>query len=129
MEATMKWYVIDWLGKKVRVPAMKIQGKVWFHWQGQTHVLDTAGEARRGSGASKGQPGLIAAPMPGKVTKVFVSLGDKVASGQPVVVMEAMKMEYTLEADLNGIVRELNCKTGDQVNLNQLLARIGDANV
>lgn len=125
----MKWYVIDWLGKKVRVPAMKIQGKLWFHWHGQTHVVDTNSEARRGSGAQpKAQAGVIAAPMPGKVTKVFVRLGDKVATGQPVVVMEAMKMEYTLEADLCGVIRELNCKTGDQVNLNQLLARIGEAN-
>lgn len=125
----MKWFVMEWLGKKVRVPAMKIQGKIWFHWQGQTLVVDTNSEARKSQSGSKAQAGMIAAPMPGKVTKVFVRLGDKVSSGQPVVVMEAMKMEYTLEADLNGVVSELNCKTGDQVNLNQLLARIGEASV
>ncbi len=125
----MKWYVIDWLGKKIRVPAMKVSGKLWFQWQGQTHVIDTAAESRRGQGAQgKTQPGVISAPMPGKVTKVFVRLGEKVSPGQPLVIMEAMKMEYTLESDLDGVVRELNCKMGDQVNLNQLLARIGEAN-
>jgi acetyl/propionyl-CoA carboxylase alpha subunit len=123
----VKWYVLDWLGKKVRVPALKAQGKLWFHWQGQTQVIDLNESARRG-GASQGKAqGVITAPMPGKVTKVHVKIGDKVSSGQPVVVMEAMKMEYTLESDLSGIVRELNCKTGDQVGLSQLLARIADA--
>lgn len=125
----MNWYVVDWLGKKIRVPALKVQGKLWFHWKGQTHAVELAGGARRSSGVQgKTQAGIISAPMPGKVTKVFVRLGEKVSPGQPIVVMEAMKMEYTLESDLDGVVRELNCQTGDQVNLNQLLARIGEAN-
>ena len=121
----MKWYVVDWLGKKIRVPAMKMQGKLWFHWQGHTHVLDQTGESRRSSsGQSKANPGSILAPMPGKVTKVFVSEKTQVSLGQPLIVMEAMKMEYTLEASVAGILSELNCKAGDQVNLNQVLAKI-----
>lgn len=125
MAALMKWYVVDWLGKKIRVPAMKLQGKLWFHWQGKTYVIDQAGEARRGSsGQSKANPGSILAPMPGKVTKVFVGEKASVSTGQPLIVMEAMKMEYTLEASIAGVVSELNCKAGDQVNLNQVLAKI-----
>lgn len=121
----MKWFDVDWQGQRIRVPVMRAQGKLWFHWHGETHVLDLNGEGRKSQGgASKSHPGVIQAPMPGKVTKVFAHKGNQVQAGQPMVVMEAMKMEYTLEADVSGQVQEVNCQPGQQVSLHQVLVKI-----
>jgi biotin carboxyl carrier protein len=62
--------------------------------------------------------------MPGKVTKLFVSDGQEVKKGDSLLVMEAMKMEYTLKADANGSVEKITAKTGDQVTLGQLLVQL-----
>jgi len=64
--------------------------------------------------------GLIA-PMPGKVVKLLVAIGEQVAAGAPLVVLEAMKMEHTVRATEAGTVREL-AAVGDQVETDQLLA-------
>jgi acetyl-CoA/propionyl-CoA carboxylase biotin carboxyl carrier protein len=70
----------------------------------------------RGGGAS------ITSPMPGSVISVLVATGDAVSTGQPVVVVEAMKMEHTLRAAIDGVVVDVLVNVGDQVALNQLLA-------
>ena len=69
----------------------------------------------------------IESPMPGTVIAVLASLGESVAVGQPVVVVEAMKMEHTLRASTDGVVTELLVQVGDRVALNQLLAVIEPA--
>ncbi|MEQ8321306.1 MAG: acetyl/propionyl/methylcrotonyl-CoA carboxylase subunit alpha [Rhodospirillales bacterium] len=60
--------------------------------------------------------GDLTAPMPGKVTHVHVKAGAKVKRGQPLLVLEAMKMEHTIAAPADGTVSELRCKAGDQVD-------------
>ncbi len=60
--------------------------------------------------------GAIAAPMHGKVLSVSVTKGDKVAKGQRLMVLEAMKMEHALDAATDGIVAELSVAAGDQVS-------------
>ena len=57
----------------------------------------------------------VMAPMPGKVIKLNVMAGDKVAQGQDLGVLEAMKMEHTLTAPRDGVVATLAAKAGDQV--------------
>jgi 3-methylcrotonyl-CoA carboxylase alpha subunit len=59
--------------------------------------------------------GIIKAPMPGKIIAVLVEKGQAVEKGQPLVRLEAMKMEHTLSAALSGTVRELSVRVGDQV--------------
>lgn len=124
----MKWCEVEWLGKKLRVPALKSQGRLWFHWQGQTHVVDlNAGTRKAGAAQGKANPGVISAPMPGKITRVSVNKNDAVKRGQALVVMEAMKMEYTLEADRDGRVSEVNVSSGMQVGLGDVLVRVVEA--
>jgi acetyl/propionyl-CoA carboxylase alpha subunit len=124
----MRWIEVEFQGHKVRVPALKAQGRLWFHWRGENYVVEATGATRR-SGAEKstGKAGVITAPMPGKVTRVAVQAGDKVEKGQALVVMEAMKMEYTLEADRDGKVEEVGAHAGKQVALGEVLVRLGDA--
>lgn len=113
-------------GVDKRIWVARIGDQLWFHVDGQTWVVPAAeseGGASKGRG-SKTHAGRILAPMPGKVTKVAVKAGDKVVEGQTVVVMEAMKMEYTLSADIAGAVKDVRVTVGAQVKLGDLLAEI-----
>jgi biotin carboxyl carrier protein len=62
--------------------------------------------------------------MPGKVVSFAVKAGDKVLKGQPLAVMEAMKMEHTIAAPADGVLAELNVTAGQQVDVGAVLARI-----
>jgi propionyl-CoA carboxylase alpha chain/3-methylcrotonyl-CoA carboxylase alpha subunit len=62
--------------------------------------------------------------MPGKIVATPVKAGDAVAKGQPVVVLEAMKMEHALTAPFDGVVESVSASVGDQVVDGFELARI-----
>ena len=64
----------------------------------------------------------IIAPMPGLVTAIHRQAGDIVAKGDPILVMEAMKMEHALEAQMDGVISELSVKAGEQVEKGMILA-------
>lgn len=55
-------------------------------------------------------------PMPGKILKVLVSVGDEVKAGQGLLVMEAMKMEHTIKASHDGVVEDICFKEGELVD-------------
>ena len=57
----------------------------------------------------------VASPMPGKVVAVHVAVGDTVVAGQPLAVVEAMKMEHSLTAPADGIVEAVLVMPGAQV--------------
>ena len=121
----MKRYDLLLDGKKVRVWAQKIAGVLWYHYNGETRTFQPKSQyASGGSGASSITPGEVTSPMPGKIMKLHVSLGDIVSKGDVVVLMEAMKMEYSLEADISGKIEEVSISTGDQVSLGQVLIKI-----
>jgi len=65
----------------------------------------------------------LSAPMPGNIIRVLVQAGDKVISGQPLLVMEAMKMEHTINAPADGIVEQVFFQTGDLVQNNAELIK------
>ncbi|RIJ66458.1 ATP-grasp domain-containing protein [Brevundimonas sp. LPMIX5] len=66
--------------------------------------------------------GGLRAPMPGKIVAAPAKAGDAVIKGQPVVVLEAMKMEHALTAPFDGVVAEFNVAVGDQVTDGAVLA-------
>ena len=74
----------------------------------------------RDEGAGAGGT-LIRAPMSGRLIGLAVSEGQKIASGAPVAILEAMKMEHTLKAGLKATVKEVNAAEGDQVEEGQVL--------
>jgi propionyl-CoA carboxylase alpha chain len=71
--------------------------------------------------------GSLLAPMPGTVVRVAVEVGDTVAAGAPVVVLEAMKMEHVVSAPAAGIVAELAVRAGQAVDAGAELARVEPA--
>jgi acetyl/propionyl-CoA carboxylase alpha subunit len=66
--------------------------------------------------------GSLLAPMPGLVLRVLAEPGTVVTAGQPLLVLEAMKMEQTVSAPADGVVAELRAKAGEQVSTGQVLA-------
>ena len=59
--------------------------------------------------------GLLTAPMPGRIIKVMTERGSKVAKGDALLILEAMKMEHTITAPADGVVKELHYAAGEQV--------------
>lgn len=117
-------YFYEGEGGATPVHVEKLGGVYWIHVDGQTHQYDPeslGGGGRRQKAAHTDE---VVAPMPGKVTKVLVSIGDTVEVGQVVLVMEAMKMEYSLKAQASGKIEKLDCKVGDQVMLGKLLCKV-----
>jgi 3-methylcrotonyl-CoA carboxylase alpha subunit len=61
------------------------------------------------------ESGSLAAPMPGKVIAVMAKAGGRVTKGTPLLVLEAMKMEHTISAPSDGLVKDVRCAPGEQV--------------
>jgi acetyl/propionyl-CoA carboxylase alpha subunit len=70
--------------------------------------------------------GSLVAPMPGSVLRVGAAVGDQVAAGQPLIWLEAMKMEHTVAAPSDGVLVELTVEPGQQVDVGAVLARVDD---
>ena len=68
--------------------------------------------------------GSLLAPMPGSVLRVGATVGDTVTAGQPLIWLEAMKMEHTVTAPADGVLAELNVEAGQQVDVGAVLARV-----
>ena len=73
---------------------------------------------------STNEPGDLKALMPGKVTKVLVSSGQNVKVGEPVLLMESMKMEQTIVATIDGSVSEILVSEGDTVEVGKIMIKI-----
>ena len=66
----------------------------------------------------------VGANIPGTINKILVKEGDEVSAGQPVAVIEAMKMESNILAKIDGVVDKIFIKEGDQLIANQLVAKM-----
>jgi propionyl-CoA carboxylase alpha chain/3-methylcrotonyl-CoA carboxylase alpha subunit len=79
---------------------------------------------RGGSGSGPASDGSLRAPMPGKIVAVPAKPGDIVTKGQPIVVLEAMKMEHALVAPFDGVVETVGAAVGEQVVDGAVLATV-----
>jgi acetyl-CoA/propionyl-CoA carboxylase biotin carboxyl carrier protein len=100
---------------------------LWLGIEGRTWALtEIERSAAVESGGSRGGP--LTSPMPGTVLAVRVSQGEHVVAGTPLLVVEAMKMEHTITAQVDGVVSELFVHAGQQVALDQPLAVVTPEN-
>jgi acetyl-CoA/propionyl-CoA carboxylase biotin carboxyl carrier protein len=97
-------------------------GVIWLGAGGHTWMVreEEALAVRRDRAASA--DGTVRSPMPGTVQAVPVTEGQPVAAGQPLVIVEAMKMEHTVTAPLDGTVTDVLVKGGQQVAMDETLA-------
>jgi 3-methylcrotonyl-CoA carboxylase alpha subunit len=94
---------------------------VFSEGQAFAFTLPGAGGGAGGGGAGDGT---LLSPMPGRVIAVEVRQGDKVAKGQKLLTLEAMKMEHSMLAPFDGVVAELEAAVGAQVTEGTLLVRV-----
>ena len=79
-------------------------------------------QGRRGAGGGAEGPRAVKAPMPGRVVRTLVAVGDEVAEGQGVAVIEAMKMQNELKSPKSGRVARVAVAAGDTVGAGDVLA-------
>ncbi len=101
-------------------------GTVWLAADGRVTALREQERSSSAAGAVAGD-GAVTSPMPGTVTVVQAAVGDEVAVGTPLLVVEAMKMEHVLTAPIAGTVAELGVTAGQTVALDERVALVTPA--
>jgi geranyl-CoA carboxylase alpha subunit len=110
-------------GIRTAVPYHNALNASWFSWHGTSFALTD--ETHQPPAANDGAgSGLIRAPMDGLVLDVRCQKGQKVSKGEVLAVMEAMKMEHSLRADVDGTVETVSIQGGDQVKGKQIVLTI-----
>ncbi|GAA1351688.1 acetyl-CoA carboxylase biotin carboxylase subunit [Catellatospora bangladeshensis] len=103
--------------------AMARQGDVlWLGAEGRTWALTETAGAELSGHRAEGSAGPVTSPMPGTVLVARAAQGDHVTAGQALFVVEAMKMEHTVTAPVDGVLAEVNVRAGQQVALDETLA-------
>ncbi|SFN08103.1 acetyl-CoA carboxylase biotin carboxylase subunit [Variovorax sp. OV329] len=112
-------------GVHANVHVARSQARLLMHLDGRAHeVIDTSLAPPTGSAGAGGGDGLLRAAMSGRITALLASEGDTVAAGQPLLTLEAMKMEHLHCAPRAGRLSALHVAVGEQVAMRQLVAEV-----
>lgn len=103
------------LGETAVQGVVRRDGDVFHVFTGGQHFTLTYNDPMAHAGEVETLGGRLTAPMPGKVVAVLVQAGATVVKGEPLVIMEAMKMEHTIAAPGDGVVEDVLYEVGDQV--------------
>jgi geranyl-CoA carboxylase alpha subunit len=98
--------------------------RLWFLHRGVTHAVRDLTLAAPESGAAGGGDGKVRAAMNGRVVAVLVKQGERVAAGQAVMTLEAMKMEHVHRAGIAGTVSAIDVTEGEQVAMGKVVVEI-----
>ncbi|MFA5522553.1 MAG: pyruvate carboxylase [Castellaniella sp.] len=105
--------------------------RVFFELNGQSRVVQVAEKGKAPASArpkaDPGNPAHVAAPMPGMIAGLAVTDGQRVTAGDPLLVIEAMKMETTLSAPCDGVVSDITVAAGTRVESRDLLMVLAPA--
>ena len=102
---------------------------VFFELNGQPRTIEIVNKEFSKNVVAKikseeGNPNHIGSPLPGQVAKIFVNEGTKVIKGDRVLVIEAMKMETTINAEKSGTIKKIHINSGENVETKDLLIEI-----
>ncbi|MFI9431568.1 MULTISPECIES: acetyl/propionyl/methylcrotonyl-CoA carboxylase subunit alpha [Streptosporangium] len=111
-------------GTRRRYAVARDGDTVWLGRDGNAWALTRhhLGDPGDRAGASGTGDGVVRSPMPGTVLVVKVTAGERVAEGQPLLIVEAMKMEHTVTAPVDGVIAELPARAGQAVDMDAVLA-------
>jgi acetyl-CoA/propionyl-CoA carboxylase biotin carboxyl carrier protein len=112
-------------GRTHLLHAATVGGRTSVHVDGVTLEVAIVGGERASHRPE--HEGELRAPMPGVVTQVMVQAGDTVRPGQPLLIVEAMKMEHVVRAGAAGIVQAIRVRAGDQVEGGAVVAELASA--
>lgn len=116
-------YLLDHGGSSYPVLVTQSGADVWVTVNDHTFKAEKSAGFKKGV-KSQDSGRKIMSPMPGKISKIFKSVGDQVQVGEPVIVVEAMKMEYSLKATVAGVIDCIHFSEGSQVSLNAVLVEL-----
>ena len=120
----MSYRIIEHEGRRVRVAVVRTPKGVWVGYPGGARFF---ADASAGANHAVVAGDAVVAPMTAKVVQVRTKPGAKVAEGDLLLVLEAMKMEYRLTAPRAGTVAEVGCSEGELVDLGMTLVRLESA--
>ena len=101
------------------------QVQVWL--DGRVFVFEAAAEGARGSRRAGAFSGDVSAPMPGRVMQVLAAAGQRVAAGEPLIILESMKMELIIDAPGDAMVKRVAVGEGDLVDRGARLVELEPA--
>jgi propionyl-CoA carboxylase alpha chain len=114
--------LLDVSGVRYRFDVARAGGVLWV--DSPLGSVALAAVPRLPEPAATAEPGSLVAPMPGSVVRIEAAAGSRVGAGQPVLVLEAMKMEHQIAAPADGLVTEVRVAVGDQVQAGDVLATV-----
>jgi len=92
--------------------SIKVRDKLWVQWNGRLYGV--AADLKLAQRAARGEETQeLVAPFSCKVLKIFVTAGQTIKKGEPVVVVEAMKMEYSYASPKDGVIAKVLAKEGE----------------
>ncbi len=116
----MEWIVVD--DRPYEITFDRDLG--WIRSQSRNFKLEVR-DAQSGVARPQSRDSRVKAPIPGQITQVLVCAGQQVGAGDPIMMLEAMKMENEIRSPRSGTVRVVHVAPGATVSLNQVLAEIG----
>jgi len=119
----MKWQTVESPEGDRRVATAKTPKGIWVSYRGRSYFVQSGAAT---AGAVQGDDQVVA-PMTGKIIEISAQEGDSVSSGQIVVTMEAMKMEYRIESPRDGTVEEVLVEADQLVDQGTLLVKLSEA--
>ncbi len=114
-------------GRTERLHAVADGDQVWVHWRGRAWQLQRIDPTRASTAGAQDAAGSVHAPMPGVVVSLLVAIGQDVAEGDALLVIESMKLQTTLCAAAAGTVAQLPLAHGQTFQRGALLARLQPA--
>ncbi len=117
-------YRVSLDGQAQRVHAAVHGDSVHVQWRGRSWRIDRIDPTRASAAAGSSAAGACHAPMPGVVVSLHAALGQRVAEGDALLVIESMKLQMTLAAACSGTVSELPLGTGQTFQRGAVLARV-----
>ena len=115
--------IIEKGGVQRRHLAIRREDTLYFYWEGELHTV-TRFDPVSAIGGGHDSLGGLSAPMNGSVVRVLVAPGQAVVAGAALVVLEAMKMEHSLRAPRDGVVKSLFCEEGEMVKEGSVLVAL-----
>ena len=119
-------FLVD--GKTLTAYLAGSDGKVYVSINGEEFCIEKPDEKSKkdfaGEYAHIGEKGFVSTPMPGKIVKIMVKVGDEVRKNQTLVIVEAMKMENEIKSPTVAKIKKINFKEGDIVDTGQPIVEL-----
>ncbi|MES2974112.1 MAG: acetyl-CoA carboxylase biotin carboxyl carrier protein subunit [Pseudomonadota bacterium] len=114
-------------GRTERLRAVAHGDTLHVQLRGRSYRINRVDPTRAAAGGAAGGAGVSHAPMPGVVISLLVAAGEQVRTGDALLVIESMKLQMTICADLDGAVAELPLAVGQTFQRNDMLVRLAPA--